>query len=288
MNGGRRRLVALALVGLLVAMAGCGFLPGEKDSPGTATPKPTATPLPEPVVGDSDVNVTAVLETHTRTLAETDNYTVAWTINRTSEGKITEGGFRINRSGVRRVDAVAGTARTELTIENRGPLGRLQDITRDRYTTRTETRQRESYVGGNLSETPTVTYNRSTPPYENATLPPAERDPRQAMPFLNVTAPALAWNESGTETIDGESLTIYRAGGVVESGALRERFGADLGVATAVNATMGVGSAGRVRYYRVAFTAAPGGEPFRFESEAHLRALGSTTVERPSWYDRAG
>ncbi|SHG76906.1 DUF7537 family lipoprotein [Halobaculum gomorrense] len=260
----RRRGPAAVALALLLVLAGCGAAPGGDGDGRTVNPAlantPTAASTPPggfPAGVDRDgVDIERVIDAHRAALAN-DSWTV--TITRTVSGP----NGTVERSRAR---VLVSGSRTLSTVERLRGDDRL---TSSHWTNATAAASRRvGWEGAVRLEG-----------HPNDPGVPAGLDPTGGAwlyaAFLD-TDPVYA----GTEPTDAGSVTVLRAtAGRLERAGLPDR--------RKVRLRARIGADGVVRSLTLRYEVFLGGDPGVVRVELRTTAVGSTTVPRPEWVDRA-
>ncbi|MFB6304179.1 MAG: hypothetical protein ABEH47_03360 [Haloferacaceae archaeon] len=253
-----RRVIAATLVAVLVVSAGCGGTAsdGTTTAPTTEGPTATATPTatertPVAVTGFPAVDGTAVNETALVATHDRALSNVSYTIALEQRVGDTDVRVDVERAGDEELltTAINGTPETD-------------------------------YTNGS------VEYIRTE--HENGSVTYRNRSVTNATPYTGVVV-VDDFVESADHAPVG--VTTYDGAEVVELTAAREDIKPS---ALVPNATVDsfesrilVDREGRIRLFTYRITGTTNGEPFSYRLRFRVSKIGSTTVERPEWVDRA-
>lgn len=265
---GRRIALAVALA-TVVTLSGCGFLGGG----GGGGDQVAA----DYVAADGSVNGTALGQAHTDRLRSAETFTSRTNVTVTSD----RGRFRIARTV--RVDREADAALEAATLT----------VTRD----------------GNTSTIDADTYTEGETTYRRVKFSSAERsqtsyqDENSGASSVNTTSAMLAdlpgnaadanWTRNGTTRVEGVRTARLEASGVDNFGGFRpsEAGNTSLGSLepnlTSLSGVMLVSDDGVIRRLTIEGEGTQGGQSVTITAKFRITSVGSTTVERPSWYDTA-
>lgn len=277
---------ATVVLALSVVLAGCSGFPAVG---GSGSPTPTVTPVPveqlsallPPGVSEDGVELSGRLgEAHDRAIdgrsyVMTSNRTVRYANGTLSSTIATRVALDEDRQFLARV-ATAGPDAPVL-------LGRppatavywsdgttyLRRLTRDGRTTHAEFEPPESWIGGWW--------------YWVSTVPFGGRDSRPET-FYAALFSAVPTRLAGRTSVEGTTVFRLEADGVqpVDDG-----FPGDVSSVRNVTLVAHVDGDGLVRTLDLRYAGTLDGEPVRVHRTVRYRHVGSTTVDRPAWYDRA-
>lgn len=254
----RKRLLAVALVGLLVASAGCAQIPG--------------------MGGDGGDDGSSDIDPYTESGDELDGETVS-----------TDHVAAIEDAGSYTYDVTfeAADGESSLSID--------AHIEADMESDEAYSVQESNFFGNQTTYKYTsgnVTYERSVSEgdEENAqykTSDDSRVEPVNTTPSFEPTlVDGVEWSQEGTEERDGVGVTRYESTGVANVTAL-VGAGTDAENVTNVSATMLVDADGVVRQYDLTYTVEEGDSETTVTYEVSTSAVGSTSVEEPDWLDEA-
>lgn len=271
---------------LSVVLAGCSGLPAVGGSGG---PAPTVTPVPvdqfpallPPGVSEDGVELPGRLgDAHDRAI---DGRSYVLTSNRTvryANGTLSSSiATRVALDEDRQFLASVATAGPDAPVL----LGRppatavywsdgttnLRRLTRDGRTTYTEFEPPEPWIGGWY--------------YWVATVPFGGRDSRPETFYAGLFS-AVPTRLAGRTSLEGTTVFRLEAAG---DQPVDDGFPGDVSSVRNVTLVAHVDGDGLVRTLDLRYEGTLDGEPVRVHRTVRYRHVGSTTVERPAWYDRA-
>jgi hypothetical protein len=301
----RSRLLLVVAVLVLAMLSGCSVLLDDGDSApvgDVSTPAPTAdsstpaqandatstpttggsstpadsddsTPTPTPASSAllTTFDAAVLNDEHVTALRNAGSFTAESSLIIRSEDSVRyiNGSYAIERGG-----PVANTANITFVGQN----GTRDFPTSTRYTEGDTTYERQVARTDNGTK---VGYRSASAPYNGSGLQPVNRSVAYSLgEIAREVIDNSTWNETGSGTLDGETVTRYDTSG--------ERFGAgQLGPNAEGAATMAVDENGAVRYVSYQFVTAASGEPTTYSYEASYVDIGETNVQRPDWTDEA-
>lgn len=282
----RRTSLGVVAVVSLIFLAGCGGFLGGGPS-GEPTETVTSTPVDEngPAPGTEGLDGTALVESHTATLAE-QSFTTSLSFELASERNGTERSVFVNRSVA--VDRDSGRVRS---------VGELVQADGDSLTTTTYTADGETAEERVLSqdgETRTE-YRYDTEPYDGDVQPVNESEVVDRA-LLRAIGTDIDWTYAGTDTVDGETVARFEASGVenvsgfsagdaATDGDVGSNVSADSN--DTVEAAVLVDGDGVVRQFEYTLVTEQDGVPVRLSLTVDVTGVGQTTVDEPSWLDEA-
>jgi hypothetical protein len=268
LSRGRRVALVVALAAL-VTLSGCSFLGGD----GAADNQVAS----DYIAANGTVDRAALEEAHTGRLESADNFTSRTDI--AVEGNRST--FRIDRRVRvgRESDRALEKATVELVLDGNESTFDVDTYTEGETTYRRSRssageQSRTSYQGGNGRVTPVNT--------TSATL--AE---------LPTNVAEVNWTRNGTERVAGVRTARLEASGVDNFGDFRpaatenESLGNLDPEFTSLSAVMNVDDDGVIRRLTIDGEGTQGEQSLAVTAEFRITNIGSTTVERPSWYDTA-
>lgn len=295
-----RRLLTCFAVVCLVVLSGCSVVFDDAGSeppslPGqdaTSTLAPTTTPgsgqsgtqnadageTPVPARSSPSTNggasvsfdATRLEADHVEALRAAGSFTTGseLVIRSESQTRFINGSYAVERGGpslgVANITYVTDGNVTDYPTTTRYTEG---DTTYERQVERTDDGREKSYRKG-------------SEPYEDSDPTPVNTTVAYTLgEIARGVIDASAWNETGTGTYDGASVTRYDTSG--DQFAAGPGFGDAAGAATLV-----IDEDGVVRYVAYRFVTAQNGERTEYVYAASYTAVGDTTVEEPSWTDR--
>ena len=277
-----RRHLSLALVVLLTASAGCAGLLGSEpgasgpDANGTATPGDANGPAP----GSSGFDAAAVERGHFETLSDSSFATsLSFQLLTVRDGE--NRSVFINRTVAIDRENERALADGELVQANGDALATTT------YTAEGTTAERRVLTRGDDTMTD---YRSATPPYDGQVQPVNESSVVDRS-LLQSLGSDINWTYTGTETVDGDSVSRFEATGSNVTG-----FAADDAVSTNVSAngttdsasaTVLVDEDGVVRSFQYRVTAERDGRPVTVTLSLSVSQVDDTTVAEPAWLSEA-
>lgn len=307
----RRTGLVVAAV-LLVALAGCSGLSGETtptdnstDTPaenmtgtpaenmtGTPAENMTGTPADNTSVNSSEGNETEGNETDTNETTDVEgadldgaalnaattaavedagSYTLETTTYQTSETDQGESIRRLDTTVRVDLDADEGIRQSNSSFQSQ-PLTQNSSIT--------------VYTDGNMSYQERITGGETNysaqegePTSVRGGIRPVNTD-SFTQNFTFVTS-GVVWEENGTETIDGDSVTRYTLAGFEESNGNSDA------TITDSTGTLLVDDSDAIRYIELGVTTQSDSGTSTVLLQYRLTDIGSTTVEEPDWLEQA-
>ena len=309
MQFGRGRLAPVALAGLLV-LAGCGGI-GSDGAGGSADAEATLTPVAVPGGTASSRPPVADLPPGVTRDGVEDPFALAWAHTGTLEGRsytvrsvLTVRHPNGTLRGRRRTVARVGADRRRFGVVHvtLGPRPPFRPV--GQGAVRAPGRSAFWSDGRRLlwsTSRPNGTVYRSTPPggYDPDGSPVSERwrgpgDTGGEAIYLVLNA--VRTTVSGNGTGDGDTVRIRSvgrasAGSVAEAHSIGAAYqyplGAEFDTVSSVDLSAAVTPDGFVREYRFAYTIGDEDARFRVVRRVAYSAVGTTTIPRPEWYDRA-
>ncbi|PSQ27832.1 hypothetical protein BRD03_06375 [Halobacteriales archaeon QS_9_68_17] len=256
----RKRLLTVALVGLLVASAGCAQIPGIGGDGGDGDGGSSDI---EPYAESGDeLDGETVSSDHAAALQEAGSFTYEVSL----EAADGESSLSIN-------------ARVEADVENDEAYSVQEsnlfgNQTAYKYTSGDSTY--EKTVRGSDEE------NAQYATSEDGQVQPVNTTPS----FEASLVDGLEWSQEGTEEQNGVGVTRYESTGVANVTALAGA-GTDAENVSDASATMYLDADGVVRQYDLTYTVQEGDSETAVTYEVETTGVGSTSVEEPDWLDEA-
>ncbi|KAA9398544.1 hypothetical protein Har1130_10005 [Haloarcula sp. CBA1130] len=277
-----RRHLSLALVVLLTASAGCSGLLGTESGTGGTGAEATATSTDAngPAPGSSGFDATAIERGHFETLSNSSFTTsVSFQLSTVRDGE--NRSVFINRTVA--IDRETGRALS---------MGELVQASGDTLATTTYT------ADGTTAERRVLTrrdntmtdYRSASPPYDGPVQPVNESSVIDRS-LLQSLGSDINWTYTGTETVDGDSVSRFEATGSAVTG-----FAADDAVSTNVSAngttdsasaTVLVDEDGVVRSFQYRVTTVRDGRPVTVTLSLSVSQVDDTAVTEPGWLSNA-
>ncbi len=270
---------AAATLAALILLGGCSGLAGDDSARPTPAPVPTDAPATEsqrslaPGVGPSgQTDPLALSLAHDRIVA---NRSVTVRFERVR--RYPNGSLHSRR--VRLVRASANRTRLLSRFENDGPgatyfrEGGSVTVFTDGTRLLQRTRRGDTVSYGGL---PPSRYRAGTAPV----IPYLPGGGRVYVVFASVRTRLASVERSG-------GVERYRVESVRATGPAGLAGSEQVDAVRNLSVTATVTSAGLVRSYRLEYIGIENGTPLRITTTVSYRAVGSTRVERPPWYDRA-
>jgi hypothetical protein len=236
-----------------------------------ATDGSTPSRTPESSASLTSFDAAALNDDHVAALRNAGSFTAESSLIIRSEDSVRyiNGSYAIERGG-----PAANTANITFV----GPNGTRDFPTSTRYTEGETTYERRVARTDNGTQ---VGYRSASAPYDDSGLQPINRSVARSLgEIAREVIDNSTWNETGSGTLDGETVTRYDTSG--------ERFGAgQLGPNAAGAATMAIDENGAVRYVAYRFVTTATGERTTYSYEASYVDIGETNVQRPDWTDEA-
>jgi hypothetical protein len=256
----RKRLLTVALVGLLVASAGCAQIPGIGGD------------------GDGGDGGSSDIAAYTESGDELDGETVS-----------ADHAAAIEDAGSYTFDVGFEAADDESSLSIDAHIE--ADMENDRaYSVQ------ESNLFGNQTAykytSGDSTYEKSVREGDEENAQYATSEDGQVQPvnttpsFQASLVDGLEWSQEGTEEQNGVGVTRYESTGVANATAL-VGAGTDAENVSDVSATMYLDADGVVRQYDLTYTVQEGDSETTVTYEVETTGVGSTSVEEPDWLDEA-
>jgi hypothetical protein len=256
-----RRVVLTVAVAALVATAGCSGLGGSDNGDVGYG------------VSGGDLDGGNLVSATDDAIGEAGSYTIEQQSTATGTQQGTE--FTANSTTTTRVDLSAGQGLRE--SQRSQTTGGVKQAVSSTVYTDGETSYRQQEANGN------VTYDTQT----------GSASGFGGIQPVNVTAfgqdysqivDAIAWEQDGTESVDGTTGTVYAATGVANESA----FGANEGATVEnVDASLLVDSDGVIRELSIAYTIESDGASTTVDVTVAITEIGSTSVSEPGWLSQA-
>ena len=255
----RKRLLTVALVGLLVASAGCAQIPGMGGDDGGDGGSADIDPYTES--GD-ELDGENVSSDHAAAIEDAGSYT-----------------FDVSFEAADGESSLSIDAHIEADMESGEAYSVQESNLFGNQTT-------YKYTSGDATYEKTVREGDE----ENAQFASSEEsqvEPVNTTPSFEPTlVDGLEWSQEGTEEHGDVGVTRYESSGVANVTAL-VGAGTDAENVTNVSATMLVDADGVVRQYDLTYTVEEGDSETTVTYEVETSAVGSTGVEEPDWLDEA-
>jgi hypothetical protein len=266
--------LALVLVVLLVASAGCSDVTGEVGGTDTAAGESALTAYPK---DGTTLNGSTLRQQHVNSLINSGSFETYATIRIGDETRGTrfETTARVNRS-VNRASSVTRLTTIAPTNDRNRTVARYTagDRTVERIIV---TSQGERNVRNRSARAP---YTRTPVQEVNATQQAAGQ-------FVEYVVDSLSWSRGPVSRLNGTPVTQYNATGIERRDRLTSLLGGAENV-SGVKATIRVDRRGIVRELQFRADAVFDGTPGKYELVIRFRGVGRTTVTRPPWVSTVG